>query len=130
MLIWMCRAFLILSMTLSLNLAIRESRTPSPRMGFMRRHITEPFQIVFAALQIGSEDTDGFTAADPACPQAIMQWQHGTVIMNSDLSLSLTPFAVDGRQLQSDPCASNTATYTRYNQSETFEVHRIRSYPL
>ncbi|KAH8656205.1 chaperone for protein-folding within the ER, fungal-domain-containing protein [Tricladium varicosporioides] len=56
---------------------------------------------------------------DPSCPQAIMQFQHGTVVLNSNLSLSLTPFAVDGRQLQSNPCTSSTmATYTRYNQSE------------
>lgn len=51
-----------------------------------------------------------------------MQFQHGTVVMNPDLSLAMTPFAVDGRQLQSDPCASNKATYTRYNQSETMAV--------
>jgi hypothetical protein len=42
--------------------------------------------------------------------------------MNADLSLSLTPFAVDGRQLLSDPCAGDYSTFTRYNQSETFEV--------
>lgn len=51
-----------------------------------------------------------------------MQFQHGTVVMNSDLSLSLTPFQVDGRQLLSNPCTASTATYTRYNQSETFAV--------
>ncbi|KAF4630559.1 hypothetical protein G7Y89_g7576 [Cudoniella acicularis] len=60
---------------------------------------------------------------DPSCPQAILQFQHGTVVENSDLSLSFTPFAVDGRQLQSNPCVSaSTATYTRYNQSETMSV--------
>ena len=69
-------------------------------------------------------NTDGHTAANPKCPQAIMQFQHGTVVMNSDLSLSLSPFEVDGRQLQSDPCTADTATYTRYNQSETFKVCR------
>jgi len=43
--------------------------------------------------------------------------------MNEDLSLSLQPFSVDGRQLQSNPCkANNKATYQRYNQSETFKV--------
>ncbi|KAG9234959.1 chaperone for protein-folding within the ER, fungal-domain-containing protein [Amylocarpus encephaloides] len=64
--------------------------------------------------------------ANPKCPTGIMQFQHGTVVMNQDLSLSLTPFAVDGRQLQSDPCASTThATYTRYNQSETMAKWQV-----
>lgn len=51
-----------------------------------------------------------------------MQWQHGTYTINTNGSLSLTPFAVDGRQLLSEPCQADTSTYTRYNQSETFEV--------
>ena len=51
-----------------------------------------------------------------------MQFQHGTYVENADNSLTLTPYAVDGRQLQSDPCASDTSTYTRYNQSETMAV--------
>jgi hypothetical protein len=61
-------------------------------------------------------------ATNPSCPQGILQWQHGTVVMNANLSLSLTPFEVDGRQLLSDPCTSSSATYTRYNQSELFMV--------
>jgi len=40
------------------------------------------------------------------------------VTMNDNLSLSFTPIAVDGRQLQSDPCSSSHATFTRYNQTE------------
>jgi hypothetical protein len=55
-----------------------------------------------------------------------MQFQHGTVTSNADGSLDLTPFAVDGRQLLSDPCGGTDnkglATYTRYNQSETMKV--------
>ncbi|KAG0649217.1 rot1 [Hyphodiscus hymeniophilus] len=63
--------------------------------------------------------------ADPSCPSGIMQFQHGTIVMNTDLSLSLSPFEVDGRQLLSDPCSANTATYTRYNQSETFSKWQV-----
>lgn len=66
---------------------------------------------------------------NPKCPQAIMQFQHGTVVMNSDLSLSLTPFEVDGRQLFSDPCTGDTATYTRYNQSETMAKWQVYTDP-
>jgi len=66
---------------------------------------------------------------DPACPQAIMQFQHGTVVMNSDLSLSLSPFSVDGRQLQSNPCSdlgkNGKAVYQRYNQSETLSKWQV-----
>ncbi|KAE8376006.1 protein rot1 [Aspergillus bertholletiae] len=61
---------------------------------------------------------------DPSCPKGIMQWQHGKFILNSDGSLELTPIASDGRQLISDPCSSSIATYTRYNQTETFNVSK------
>lgn len=59
---------------------------------------------------------------DPKCPSAIMQWQHGNWVMNTTGSLELTPIAVDGRQLMSSPCDYDDAVYTRYNQSETFQV--------
>lgn len=62
------------------------------------------------------------TATNPECPQAVMQFQHGQVTMNADLSLDLTPFSVDGRQLQSKPCKSDHGLYTRYNQSEKMAV--------
>ncbi|GAB1194323.1 protein rot1 [Aspergillus pseudonomiae] len=61
---------------------------------------------------------------DPSCPKGIMQWQHGKFVLNSDGSLELTPIASDGRQLLSDPCSSSVATYTRYNQTETFNVSK------
>ncbi|TVY80345.1 Protein rot1, partial [Lachnellula suecica] len=55
---------------------------------------------------------------NPKCPEAVMQFQHGTVEMLSNLSLVFTPFSVDGRQLQSAPCTADTATFSRYNQTE------------
>ena len=54
-----------------------------------------------------------------------MQFQHGKFVKNADGSLSLTPLAVDGRQLLSDPCSGDYAVYTRYNQTEKFEVRRL-----
>jgi hypothetical protein len=51
-----------------------------------------------------------------------MQWQHGKWVKNADGTLNLTPLGVDGRQLLSEPCNGKTAVYTRYNQSEEFEV--------
>ncbi|RAL07211.1 uncharacterized protein BO97DRAFT_378948 [Aspergillus homomorphus CBS 101889] len=62
---------------------------------------------------------------DPACPKGLMQWQHGTYTAQSDGSLVLTPFADDGRQLVSDPCASPLTSYTRYNQTETFKSFTV-----
>ncbi|BDD56192.1 Reversal of tor2 lethality [Monascus purpureus] len=57
----------------------------------------------------------------PDCPRGIIQWQHGTYSVNSDGTLTLKPIAVDGRQLLSDPCGNqDEATYTRYNQTESF----------
>ncbi|KAI9640699.1 Reversal of tor2 lethality [Ciborinia camelliae] len=67
--------------------------------------------------------------AEPSCVSSIMQWQHGKVVLNSDGSLSLNPFSVDGRQLESAPCIASTATYTRYNQSETMEKFQVYTDP-
>ncbi|KHJ33111.1 putative protein rot1 [Erysiphe necator] len=60
----------------------------------------------------------------PSCPKAILQFQHGKFIENLDGSLTLTPFAVDGRQLVSNPCSKH-AVYTRYNQSELMKNYRV-----
>jgi hypothetical protein len=54
-----------------------------------------------------------------------MQWQHGTVEETSNGTLTLTPFAVDGRQLLSVPCNATHSSYTRYNQSETIKVGQM-----
>ena len=65
-----------------------------------------------------------------------MQWQHGSFTFNpSNGSLVLTPIAVDGRQLLSSPCEGSNSIYTRYNQTELFEVsnhtqHQSASYML
>ncbi|KAL1976739.1 hypothetical protein VTN31DRAFT_3021 [Thermomyces dupontii] len=63
--------------------------------------------------------------SNPQCPKAIMLWQHGTYSVDSNGSLVLTPFASDGRQLLSDPCASDTSVYSRYNQTERFRSYRV-----
>lgn len=54
-----------------------------------------------------------------------MQFQHGEVTENADGSLMLKPIAVDGRQLMSDPCQFSNSIYTRYNQTENFEVQTV-----
>lgn len=54
-----------------------------------------------------------------------MQWQHGSYSAHDNGSLTLTPIAVDGRQLQSVPCNASHASYTRYNQSEFIKMYRV-----
>ncbi|KAF1813338.1 hypothetical protein P152DRAFT_315282 [Eremomyces bilateralis CBS 781.70] len=65
----------------------------------------------------------------PKCPKGIMQWQHGTWTKYENGSLVLTPLAIDGRQLLSNPCKYEHAIYTRYNQSELFERYEVRTDP-
>lgn len=45
-------------------------------------------------------------------------------MIESNGSLILTPFAVDGRQLTSDPCKADKAEYYRYNQTKVFDVRK------
>ncbi|KAI9795080.1 MAG: Reversal of tor2 lethality [Peltula sp. TS41687] len=61
----------------------------------------------------------------PSCPRGLMQFQHGTFTKTANGSLILTPFAVDGRQLLSDPCQYSNSIYTRYNQSENFLRYEV-----
>ncbi|KAK9468719.1 chaperone for protein-folding within the ER, fungal-domain-containing protein [Lipomyces arxii] len=61
----------------------------------------------------------------PGCPTAVLQYQHGTYEIANNGSILLTPFAVDGRQLLSDPCNSDESEYTRYSQSEVYEKFDI-----
>ncbi|KAJ5722788.1 hypothetical protein N7488_000823 [Penicillium malachiteum] len=58
---------------------------------------------------------------DPSCPSGIMQWQHGSYVVGTDGTITLTPIAVDGRQLLSEPCKRATGSYTRYNTTEHFK---------
>lgn len=51
-----------------------------------------------------------------------MQWQHGTYTIEANGSLVLTPFAVDGRQVESKPCSYDQSIYTRYKQLEVMKV--------
>ncbi|KZF25413.1 hypothetical protein L228DRAFT_244248 [Xylona heveae TC161] len=62
---------------------------------------------------------------NPSCPKGIMQWQHGQYTKVDNGSLILTPIAVDGRQLLSDPCNSGYSTYIRYNQTELFKKYEV-----
>jgi hypothetical protein len=61
-------------------------------------------------------------AAEPSCPSAMLQWQHGSYTILPNESLALQPILSDGRQLMSQPCLFQTAIYSTYNQTELFKV--------
>lgn len=63
-----------------------------------------------------------------ACPVASITYQHGTYELLANGSLILTPIAVDGRQLLSDPCGDigpNKSQYNRYVQSTWFKTYQV-----
>ncbi|KAJ5910885.1 Protein r.t1.c1 [Penicillium subrubescens] len=64
--------------------------------------------------------------ADPSCPSGMMQWQHGSYVLLANGSLILTPIAVDGRQLLSEPCRKGISSYTRYNNTEYFRGYSVQ----
>ncbi|KAK9474779.1 chaperone for protein-folding within the ER, fungal-domain-containing protein [Dipodascopsis tothii] len=63
--------------------------------------------------------------ADPGCPSAVLQFQHGTYTLPSNGSIVLMPFAVDGRQLLSKPCSDDDSAYSRYSQYEVYKEWEI-----
>ncbi|SCU78273.1 LANO_0A02586g1_1 [Lachancea nothofagi CBS 11611] len=59
---------------------------------------------------------------DPGCPLAVIIYQHGKYDIQDNGTLTLTPFAVDGRQLLSQPCEDDgVSVYSRYNQTEVYK---------
>lgn len=65
-------------------------------------------------------------AQNHSCPQAVLQFQHGTYQILTNGSVVLTPIAVDGRQLLSDPCTDGSQLiYTRYNQATWFKTYQV-----
>lgn len=59
-------------------------------------------------------------ASNPACIQAKIFWQHGTYKLNANGSITLFPFASDGRIQVQDPCAATTNIITYYNQQTLY----------
>ncbi|KAJ5466659.1 Protein r.t1.c1 [Penicillium diatomitis] len=66
---------------------------------------------------------------EPSCPTGMMQWQHGSYVLLANGSLILTPIAVDGRQLLSEPCKKDTSTYIRYNNTELVKAFAVQVDP-
>lgn len=62
-----------------------------------------------------------------SCPTASILFQHGTYELLGNGLLVLKPIAVDGRQLNSDPCGilETHAQYVRYAQQTLFEKFQV-----
>ncbi|CAH2355960.1 protein Rot1p [[Candida] railenensis] len=61
-----------------------------------------------------------------SCPSAVLIYQHGSYELLSNGSLVLTPIAVDGRQLLSEPCTDDgSSVYSRYVQATFFKTYEV-----
>lgn len=88
----------------------------------MRRLTIAPYRTVRSKIALLLICTNGHPATDPSCPQAMIQWQHGSYSTSASGGLNLVPIAIDGRSLTSNPCISTEkkrATLSRYAQNET-----------
>jgi len=56
----------------------------------------------------------------PTCIVGVVQWQHGTYVINANNSITLNPFASDGRQQVQDMCAAKSNIIQQFNQTTLF----------
>jgi len=63
--------------------------------------------------------------SQPTCIIGVVQWQHGTYTLNSNGSMTLNPFASDGRQQVQDMCAAQSNIIQQFNQTTLFAEWRI-----
>jgi len=81
------------------------------------------------------EDADGYfeealyrfvgNGSQPTCITGVMQWQHGTYTLNSNGSITLNPFPMDGRQQVQDMCAAKSNIIQQFNQTTLFSNWNI-----
>ena len=62
--------------------------------------------------------------SQPTCITGVVVWVHGTYVLNSNGSISMTPFG-DGFQQVQDPCAAVSNFIQVYNETEYYESWRI-----
>lgn len=58
--------------------------------------------------------------SNPTCIVGIVQFQHGTYTLNANGSITLNPFADDGRQQVQDMCAAKSNIIQQFNQTTLF----------
>jgi len=62
--------------------------------------------------------------SEPTCITGVIGWSHGTYELQSNGSLTMTPFN-DGYQQIQDPCAAVSNFIEEYNQTELYQSWRI-----
>jgi len=67
--------------------------------------------------------------SQPTCIVGVVQWQHGTYTLNSNGSITLNPFAADGRQQVQDMCAAKSNVIQQFNQTTLFAAWNIVTDP-
>jgi len=67
--------------------------------------------------------------SQPTCIVGVVQWQHGTYTLNSNGSMTLNPFAADGRQQVQDMCAAKSNIIQQFNQTTLFANWNIYQDP-
>jgi len=65
----------------------------------------------------------------PTCIVGVVQWQHGTYTINANGSITLNPFAADGRQQVQDMCAAHSNVISQFNQTTLYEGWNIVNDP-
>jgi hypothetical protein len=65
-----------------------------------------------------------FSGSEPTCITGVIGWVHGTYLLNSNGSISLTPMG-DGYQQIQDPCAAVSNFIEDYNLTEYYTQWRI-----
>lgn len=88
--------------------------------------------LLFADCQLTLSTADGFfeeaqyryksNASDPFCISSVLWWQHGKYKINDDDTITMTPWATDGRVQTQTRCGGTTeAQVYYYNEKGTFK---------
>jgi len=67
--------------------------------------------------------------SEPTCITGVIGWVHGTYTLNSNGSITMTPFG-DGYQQIQDPCAATSNFIQNYNETEYYESWQIFQDPV
>jgi len=62
--------------------------------------------------------------SEPSCITGVMNWAHGTYALNTNGSITMTPFG-DGFQQIQDPCAGQSNFVENYNNTELYVMWQI-----
>lgn len=60
----------------------------------------------------------------PQCVTGVINWAHGTYVLQSNGSITMVPFG-DGYQQIQDPCAAQSNFIENYNDTELYELWQI-----